>query len=186
MAKKIRIRRAAAWDVVEISALLFKGATEQGKDIWYPTPNVMKGIAAVLALIDQGLVVVAEERDEEAVHRRIIGAIGMTLCQDAWSDQWKLVNEWFYVDDKFRDTEVAEQLMTAVERFADTSVNPQTQEGLPVVMAMMTGLDTELKDELMRRRGYQYGGGNFVRKPNVQVQENDLDDFDSEVAGDAE
>lgn len=176
MAKKIKIRRASAFDCVEIVSLLLQGAAEQRESIWYPRPTQRptKQVGAVLALIDQGVVIVAEQE----VDGRLVAAIGVTICQDDWSDEWKMVNEWLYVMPDFRDTDIADQLLTFVEHFADAAVSPQTQEGLPIVMAMMAGQDTELKDELMRRRGYQYGGGNWVRaprSPNVQVEEDDAD-----------
>lgn len=186
MTKKIKIRRATGWDVVEVTRLLVRGALEQRKEIWYPKPsqNAARKVGHVLALIDQGLVIVAEQE----VDARIVGAVGMAVCQDTWSDQWKLVNEWIYILPDFRDVGLDSQLLTAVEMFADDQVDPDTQEGLPVIMAMISGQDTELKDELMKRRGYQYGGGNFVREPtgvqkNVQVQKDDQHNGDPKVAG---
>lgn len=177
--KKIRIRRAKGFDVVEMTMLLTEGALVQGRDVWYPQPSSSetKKLAHVLALIDQGLVVVAET-DEQ-----IVGAIGMTICQDDWSDQWKVVNEWLYIDEKFRNANVDDALLTFVEAWADDQVNPDTQEGLPVIMAIISGKDVEVKDELMKRRGYQYAGGNFVRPPHVQVQKDDIDEQDPDLAG---
>ena len=62
MAKRIKIRRATAYDVVEIAKLLVHGNAEQREDIWYqkPTEDRTIQVAHVLALIDKGYVVVAD------------------------------------------------------------------------------------------------------------------------------
>ncbi len=99
--------------------------------------------------------------------------MGMSFATDDWSEDWVMQNEWTYVLKTWRDTDVASQLLMAVEMFADTAGNPATGKGLPIIIGMMTGRDTDLKDKLMERKGYQYGGGNFVRAPrDVQEREN--------------
>lgn len=198
MAKKIRIRRATPWDMTPVAVLLFKGVTEQAEDIWYPRPNVTKGMAHVLCMIDQGFVGVAEEVTDVTDHRLIVAAIGMTVAQFEWSDDWFLQNEWFYVDKDYRATDIAANLLKFVEEWADTQHTPEGG-GLPIVIGMLSGLDTDLKDHLMERRGYAYGGGNFIRRsvmpvdervidtdedgPHVQDEEDHDDQHDPELAG---
>jgi hypothetical protein len=66
--------------------------------------------------------------------------------------------------------------------FADESGDPATGKGLPIIIGMMTGRDTDLKDKLMERKGYQYGGGNFVRAPNDVQKIERNEDGDTSVA----
>lgn len=190
MAKRIKIRRATAYDVVEIAKLLVRGNPEQGEDIWYPrvTEDKTVQIAHVLALIDKGFVVVADMLvvvgDQLTGQRGLVGAIGMAIAKDSWSVDWCLNNEWTYIMPDYRDGELYANMMTAVEDFADSKVHPETGYGLPIIIANMTGKDTKVKDKLLELRGYQYGGGNFVRAPyHEQVQENRDRNEDSYVAG---
>jgi len=172
--KKVKIRRATPWDVIKVAHLLKRAAKEQGEDIWYSTLSVneTKQIFHILTIIDRGFVVVAETAEQ----KQIVAAMGMSLCRDSWSDDWVMQNEWTYVLKTWRDTDVADQLIKAVEMFADEKGDPATGKGLPIIIGMMTGRDTDLKDLLMERKGYQYGGGNFVRAPsNVQEREKDRD-----------
>lgn len=178
--KKVKIRRATPWDVIKIAHLLKRAAKEQAEDIWYSrlSVNETKQIFHILTLIDRGFVVIAEVQDQ----KQIVAAMGMSIARDDWSDDWVMQNDWTYVLKTWRDTDVADQLMTAVEVFADESGNPATGKGLPIIIGMMTGRDTDLKDKLMERRGYQYGGGNFVRAPNDVQKVERNEDGDSSVA----
>lgn len=178
--KKVKIRRATPWDVIKIAHLLKRAAKEQAEDIWYSrlSVNETKQIFHILTLIDRGFVVIAEVQDQ----KQIVAAMGMSIARDDWSDDWVMQNDWTYVLKTWRDTDVADQLMTAVEVFADESGNPATGKGLPIIIGMMTGRDTDLKDKLMERRGYQYGGGNFVRAPNDVQKVERKQNGDSSVA----
>ena len=180
MAQKIKIRRATAWDVIEIAKLLLKGAMEQSETVWYPTPSKShaKKIGSVLALIDKGLVVVAEQE----VDGRIVAAVGMVITQADWSDDWQLMNEWIYILPEFRATDIFDNLMSAVEAWADDNRDPTTGQGLAALMGVWTGDSAELKDQLMQRRGWQYAGGNFVRPPYEHDEENHAADVDTDVA----
>jgi len=189
MAKKVKIRRATPWDVIDITHLLKRAAGEQKKDIWYSTISIneMKQISHVLTLIDIGYVVIAERHYtvNQEERTQIVAAMGMGLARDDWSDDWVMQNEWTYVLPSWRDTDVADQLITAAEIFADEHGDPATGKGLPIIIGMMTGRDTDLKDKLMKRKGYQYGGGNFVRAPSdvQEIQDDDTEAGDSSVAG---
>lgn len=184
MTTKVKIRRAQPDDCVELAVMLRRAASEQGEDIWYSTVaiNPVKQLTHILTLIDQGFVVLAEEQDE--ISDTVVAAMGMSFGRDDWSDDWIMNNEWTYVMPDWRETDVADQLMSAVEAFADDSGDPQSGKGLPVIIGMLTGRDTDLKDKLMSRRGYQYGGGNFVRAPQNVVQEEESPEAgDTGVAG---
>jgi len=188
--KRIKIRRANAYDVIDLTRLLEQGAEEQGEHIWYPSLSLhpMRRVSHVLALIDKGYVVVADMLvvvgEQETGQRGLIGAIGMSIERDSWSDDWVLSNEWTYVLPDYRDTEVYVNLMTAVEDFADSKIHPDTGLGLPIIMSNLSGKSADTKDALLKRRGYQHGGGNFVRAPNhEQEKETDHGNEDTDVAG---
>ncbi len=179
--KKVTIRRAKCDDIVKIVHLLRRAAKEQAEDIWYSTVTVnkTKQMFHVLTLIDRGVVVVAETQDQ----KQIVAAMGMSIGRDDWSDDWVMQNDWTYVLKTWRDTDVADQLIKVVEVFADEKVDPATGKGLPIIIGMMTGRDTDLKDKLMERKGYQYGGGNFVRAPSDVQKEKDHDTSNTGLAG---
>lgn len=193
---KIKIRRANGYDVVRLTRLLERGATEQRKGVWYPSPSqsAAKKIAYVLSLIDQAVVIVAEAfipspevgGPEE---RKIVGAISMSVTRLPWSDDWMLTNEFFYVREEYRDTDVADQLLSAAELFADTQKDQRTGQAaeLPMMLGMLTGVDTELKDELFKRRNWVYSGGNFIRGPKrVEIENDGTAASDPLLAGDSE
>lgn len=182
--KKVSIRRARPDDVVKLVQLLRRAAKEQGDDIWYSTISINenKQMFHVLTLIDRGFVVLAETKEQ----KQIVAAMGMTIARDEWSDDWVMSNDWTYVLTTWRDTDVHAQLLSAVEAFADDSGDPKSGKGLPIIMGMMTGRDTDLKDKLMSRRGYQYGGGNFVRAPKNVVQEKETDEAHPALVGGGE
>ena len=178
--KKVKIRRATPWDVIKIAHLLKRAAKEQAEDIWYSSLSIneTKQIFHILTIIDRGFVVIAETAEQ----KQVVSAMGMSIVRDSRSDDWVMQNEGTNVLKTWRDTDVADQLMKAVEMFADDNGDPATGKGLPIIIGMMTGRDTDLKDKLMERKGYQYGGGNFVRAPS-DVQEREKDrDGDSFVA----
>ena len=179
--KKVKIRRATPWDVIKVAHLLKRAAKEQGEDIWYSTLSIneTKQIFHILTLIDRGFVVIAETHEQ----KQVVAAMGMSIARDDWSDDWVMQNDWTYVLSTWRNTDVAGQLLKAVEMFADESGDPATGKGLPIIIGMMTGRDTDMKDQLMERRGYQYGGGNFVRAPSDVQKEEDPDAGDPALVG---
>ena len=189
MAKRIKIRRATAYDVVDLTRLLERGVEEQQENIWYPSLSVdpMKRVSHVLAMIDKGYVVVADMLvvvgDQATGQRGLVGAIGLAITQDQWSDDWMLASEWTYILPEYRDGKMYDNMMTMVEHWADTQISPDTGLGLPIMLSNMSGMDTDVKDKLIERRGYQYGGGNFVRAPYHEQETKDgLENGDPEVA----
>jgi len=174
----ITIRQANAWDVVKIGRLSLRAFEEQGEHSWFPLPDPrgLRLIGSILKVMEEGLTLVAQTKEG-----RIVGMIAMDFQRFGWSDEYLLTNEGFYVLPAFRTGKYARtsfMLMEAVERFADSRRHPRTGQGLPVQMSIHSGVDTELKDALLRGRGYQYIGGNFRREPGgkekVQVEVGDI------------
>ncbi len=174
--RDLKIRRATAFDVVNLAKMLVRGRNEQAESIWYPTvPEGIRGEMLTsqycLTLIDKAVVYVAD------LNGRLLGCIGCSVDRFPWSDDWMLTNEWFYVMPQFRDSDIAKALLHAVEAFADADVLPLTNETKPrmaIVMGMISGQQTGVKNRWMEQQGFVNGGGNFVRAPqNVEFQEDD-------------
>ena len=131
-------------------------------------------------MINNGVVFVAD------LDGRLLGVIGMHVGKMAdWSDDYGLINEWFYVLPKFRDSDIARTLLQQVEIWADADVQPWNEEPkprMPVMMGMLSGQQTGLKNKFMRSLGYVNGGGNFVRAPQHEQVETDADEDNLAVA----
>lgn len=185
-ARPLRIRRAAAYDVVNLSKMLIQARDEQAKHVYYPAlaPGERGRMMVqyhLMGMINNGVVFVAD------LDGRLLGAIGMSLEKLAeWSDEYGLVNEWFYVLPQFRDSDIARALLSAVEVWADADIQPWNDEPKPrmaMVVGMLSGMQTGLKNKFMQQLGYVNGGGNFVRKPqHEQNEEEHTDTGDTRVA----
>jgi len=185
-ARKLLIRRAVAYDVVNLTKMLIQAREEKGQHIYYPSvPEGELGRQMVLDHVNSmtkgGVVYVAD------LDGRLLGAIGMHATQMAeWSFDFGLVNEWFYVLPQFRDSDIAIMLLKAVEEWADADINPWNDKAkprMPMVVGMLSGQQTGLKNKFMQGLGYVNGGGNFVRAPRYeQDQEADDDARSSRVA----
>lgn len=168
-ARKLLIRRAVAYDVVNLTKMLIQAREEKDPRIYYP--SVAEGEVGRQMVSDHarnmtknGVVYVAD------LDGRLLGAIGMHVTQlKEWSPDWGLINEWFYVLPKFRDSDIAIMLLKAVEEWADADINPwndRAKPKMPMIVGMMSGQQTGLKNKFMQGLGYVNGGGNFVRAPH--------------------
>ena len=89
-----------------------------------------------------------------------------------------LSNEWFYVMSQFRDSDIAISLLTAMEQFADADVLPITGDSKPrfaIMLGIVSGHQTGLKNRFMELQGFKNGGGNFVRAPQYGQIQDDTD-----------
>lgn len=202
--RNMKIRRATAYDVVNLAKMLVKGRDEQAQKIWYP--EVPRGPAGeeiqvryLIDVISRGLVFVAD------LEGRLMGAIGMTVQKFGWSNEWVLLNEWFYVLPQFRDyseeqeaeledgqpRSIARALLAAVEAWADADIEPrsgQPKDALGIVLGIWSGERTGIKDRFMKQLGYNDGGGSFMRAPlpmratHEQQELNNRQERDSELA----
>lgn len=182
-ARDLNIRRATAFDVVNLAKMLIRGRNEQAETIWYPTvPEAHRGEMMTtqycLTLIDKAVVYVAD------LNGRLLGAIACSVDRFPWTDDWMLTNEWFYVMPQFRDSDIAKALLHAVESFADSDVLPFSGEAkprMPIMMGMVSGQQTGVKNRWMEQQGFINGGGNFVRAPQNDEVKEDID-YDEDVA----
>lgn len=185
-ARTLLIRRAIAYDVINLCKMLIQARADQAKYIHYPSlAEGERGRKMVmyhlLGMINSGVVFVAD------LNGRLLGAIGMQVTKLAdWSEEYGLVNEWFYVIPQFRDSDIAVMLLKAVENWADADVQPWDDVPKPrmaIQLGMLSGQQTGLKNKFMQRLGYANGGGNFVRAPqHEQDIKTDDDAVDTAVA----
>ena len=185
-ARKLLIRRAVAYDVVNLTKMLIQARDEKEQHVYYPSvPEGEIGRQMVLdhvnSMTKTGVVYTAD------LDGRLLGAIGMHVTQMAdWSFDFGLINEWFYVLPQFRDSDIAIMLLKAVEEWADADINPWNSKAkprMPMVVGMMSGQQTGLKNKFMQGLGFINGGGNFVRAPqHEQFIETDDNGQHSRVA----
>lgn len=144
----ITIRQAKAYDVANLCRLL-EQAYEDAGDI-YPDINETSMLNWVTGTLTSGYTIVAEKSG------RIVGSISLSDFQFPWSPKWYLTMEWFYVHRNFRENGTADALITAAHAFADKGK-------MPIMAGLTSAKDPELKDRLMRMKGYTYLGGTFMR-----------------------
>lgn len=176
-ARTLLIRRAVAYDVINLCKMLIQAREDQAKHIHYPSlAEGERGRKMVmyhlLGMINSGVVFVAD------LNGRLLGAIGMHVTKLAdWSEEYGLVNEWFYVIPQFRDSDIARMLLKAVESWADADIQPWDGGEKPrmaIQLGMLSGQQTGLKNKFMQQLGYVNGGGNFIRAPqNDEIDQSD-------------
>lgn len=154
-AEKDRIilyRTATSYDIVKIGRLIEDAHKQSGAP--YPPihlPTMMDWINRVIAT---GFVVVAD------LSGRVVGSLGMEPFRYGWAAEPCLTNAWFYVDPVYRKRGTAAQLMGLAKSFAD-------KHNSFAVIGIQDIVDAELKDEFLKMQGWKYGGGLFLRWPEV-------------------
>lgn len=154
--KVIRVRKAEPKDVVNICKLLKAGWNEQ--TVEYAPVDDLRGYKWILSILEEGLVAVAD------LNGRIVGAACASPYRPPWSLQWMLDMEFLYILPSFREAGVAEDLLGAIEGFAD-------RVKLSLTFGIQTGDRPLVKDRMMKQAGWTYVGGNFIRPTEDDGQE---------------
>lgn len=158
---KILVRRADPKDIVNIVKLLRNGWKEQTTE--YAPIDDLRGYRWLLGIIDEGFLAVAD------LNGRIVGAAGASPFCPPWSTQWMLDMEFIYLLPQFRGDSVANELIKAVEGFAD-------HVKLSMVFTIQTGEKPLVKDRMMRMAGWMHVGGSHLRPyTDGRKQENNDD-----------
>ena len=155
--KKIRVRKAEPKDIVNICNLLKKGWNLQTTE--YAPIDEMRGYAWILGILREGFIAVAD------LNGRIVGAACGNPYRPQWSLQWMVDMSFLFILPSFREAGVAQELIKAVELFADEHEASMTFE-------IQTGDRPEVKDRMMKIAGWTYSGGHFLRPANVKGQRN--------------
>jgi predicted N-acetyltransferase YhbS len=145
---RIIIRRAKPYDASNICRMLERSHYEESL---YPPPDEGMVLRWVTQVLTEGFVLVAERSG------RLTGSVAVTNYQFPWSPKWYLSTDWLYVVKEARDGGTFSALMTALHRYADSMK-------APIFGGVQSGVDAKLKDRLMAMKGYQYIGGQFIRK----------------------
>jgi GNAT superfamily N-acetyltransferase len=155
--QKIRVRKAEPRDVVNIIKVLQKGWDEQ--TVEYAPVDDLRAYRWILSIIEEGFLAVAD------LNGRIVGTACVSPYRPPWSQQWFGDVEFLYVLPAFRDAGVMDELLKAIETYADKFEANLT-------FGISSGDRVKVKDRMMQIAGWTYTGGNFIRPHNGQKQEN--------------
>jgi GNAT superfamily N-acetyltransferase len=162
-AKKIQVRKATPKDIVNIVKLLTGGWKEQ--TVEYAPIDDLRAYRWLLDTIEQGFVAVAD------LNGRIVGAACASPFRPPWSLAWMLDMEFLYIMPQFRGAGVSQELIRAVEGFAE-------HVKLSMVFSIQTGDRPLVKDRMMKIAGFTYVGGSYLRPYDGRKQENNEDQTD--------
>jgi GNAT superfamily N-acetyltransferase len=113
--------------------------------------------------LTEGYVVVAE------VSGRLVGTLALTNFQFPYSPQWYMQLEWLFVQKSFRSQGAFHALMKAAHAFVD-------ERQAPLLAGVLAAdADVMLKDKLFTLDGYEYMGGEFIRRARSGKQKKDND-----------
>lgn len=158
----IKIRQARPVDASNLYRLLVEAHDESGV---YPPTDPHMGLNWITQTLTDGYVLVAD------VSGRLVGTMALTNYHFPWSPQWYLYLEWLFVQRKFRKDGAFHALLKAAHAYADLKC-------APMMLGVSSGdKDVFLKDKLFQQNGYQYIGGDFIRRGahGGQERENDAD-----------
>lgn len=165
--KTIKVRRAEPRDIVNIAKLLKDGWNQQ--TLQFAPIDDACGYRWILSILEQGFVVVAD------LNGRIVGTACASPYRPEWSLTWLMDMAFLYVLPSFRRDGVAEKLIQAVTNFAD-------KHGAGLTFGIETLDKPLIKDRLLKIAGWTYSGGNFLRPPKQDGQEQDKDKNESDAA----
>lgn len=148
---EIQIRRAEPYDVVAVCKFLVDWLRSAAKH--YPPAEQDAFTTWVLGCIIEGYVYIAERPNER---RSMVGVAGMIAAQLPWNKHaFVYRDQFFYVPKAHRNLGVAKKLMTQLQIQA-------SQEGVPLMMSIISGTNVERVDKWYGLSGNDYVGGNFV------------------------
>lgn len=171
---KIIIRAATPYDLFALELMLAKGIEESAGLL--PDYDQMHFFHTAINMCAAGLVFVAAERDDVAKHEKLVGCLNLDGKTWAWNKTVTILESvHFYVLPEARGrtledgkTAVWEGLLQAGQALADAA-------GVPMVINVIHQVGAEnragAKDELFKRAGLQYMGGNHLYLPKPKAAE---------------
>lgn len=150
------VREADFADAYAIYDILLLALEETHAD--YPAPQMPYALQHLLALIGHGTVAVAEHNGD------VVGTIVLDARTWPWVhpgsvEAHYLQNDHFYILPQRRSFGTARKLLDWAKKLAD-------RRGMRLVIELSSGgPDTESLDTFVRRQGFAYMGGKFVRHP---------------------
>ncbi len=168
----IAVRPVQKWDLWALELLLAKGIEES--DGLLPDYDPLHFAHTAINMIAAGLIYVAVEIDEAAKQEKIVGCLAMEAKSWSWNADVRLIESvHFYVLPEVRGRQLAdgktpvwEGLLKAGQALADGA-------GMPLRVEILHKLDDRgtAKDELMKRAGFSYTGGNHLYLPKAAAQQ---------------
>lgn len=149
MGNGIDVRQAEFRHMAGVHDLLVTLHSEHGFSP-YPPPDDVALSHGLLEAFEKGFVLVALDDD------RVVGTMVLERAFYFWNNkQVFLRNIFFSVLPEFRSMKIVEAFLKLSKRFAD-------EEGLQLVIGIMSDEGADLKDRVLKTKGARYVGGNFV------------------------
>lgn len=149
-ADELRFRRALPLDAEGIMFLLLEK--------FYPEHRIgkrqlrldlSKVVQTITNQLETGTTFIAEIGGE------VVGTLGLYTMAPWWSDEYTLVDQWFYVAPEVRHRGVARRLLAMAKDFAAAS-------RLPLIVGVYNSHDAERKDAFFIRQGFEPLGGWYI------------------------
>lgn len=86
---------------------------------------------------------------------KLVGLLGVKPEKFWFSKEGYLADTFFYVSKESRGGRTADRLLEEAEKFSK-------ELKLPFIMAILNGLDVELKGKWLERRGFEKAGGYYI------------------------
>lgn len=144
----LKVRRATELDAGQLVRLLRDAHSEYEG---FPVPHLPSLFQWVGMVLVQGIAYVVHEEGY------IVGSLGLIQTFCPWNQLVPLLRcEWLYVHPDHRKGGAAQSLLDSAEGFSAT-------QKTAIIMGINNPHQPELKDIFLKRRGYIYCGGNFIR-----------------------
>lgn len=142
----INYRKATLEDVRPIRNLLLNWLKESPFNLG--KPNTGKGDEYIYDIIYNHFVIVAEKEG------KIIGTISLVLGDMWYTDKKFYRVDWFYVDNKKRNSRIAKKLLEYVKEYAKIT-------RMPLILQITQGHDIDRKHQWLMRQNFEYLGGTY-------------------------
>lgn len=154
---KIRVRPVTWADFPTLCQLAITEALQERDGTSYLPPTLPDAYWHIAKLIGEGVGWVALSQQGS-----IIGVVLMRRAREEHNAQvWFLENAHLWVLSQYRSGGmVAAALMKAAETFAD-------ENAMPLLIRTTMGKNPEVLDRYMKKRGFEYLGGNHWRMPKA-------------------
>jgi len=148
MNREIVIAKADPYDAGRIAKLLEDWFTVSS--IQWPVSHPGSMVAWALNVINNGYVVTAQ------ISGRLLGVAGIQPCYLPWNVEQPLMRDaFFYVPEKGRRHGVANALIDACKLYC-------AKRGMPLIMEIISGVDTDKLEAWYGIKGGKYAGGVMV------------------------
>ena len=170
----ISIRRGNVYDLFALEFLLSKGLEESNGLL--PDYDQLPTLHKSLDMLHTGSVFVACEGDEAARSEKIVGCLALNPEAFSWNSAVVVLRSvHFYVLPAFRARTLADGVTLVFDGLRRVGSDLADAANMPMIIEQLhqVGPDNraEAKDELFKRAGLSYVGGNFVYLPKPRQEQ---------------